>query len=208
MKVYVDRECSVEGCTAGATSRGWCNVHYQRWKAHGDPNAEVQIRGNDPERFWRKVVKLEEGCWEWQAARDQDGYGSVWYKGAQWRAPRVAWLLANPGRQIPHGQVVRHKCDNPPCVNPSHLELGTPRDNDDDRVRRGRSAFGDRNGSRLYPERLARGPANVNYRPEECRNGHPADRRYVQESTGERICRDCKAAQARRYRAKKMRRSE
>lgn len=160
---------------------------------------------NDRERFWAKVTKLKDDqCWEWQAARDRDGYGAFWYHDAQHRASRVAWSLTNAQWPIPTGQVVRHKCDNPPCVNPAHLELGTNRDNDNDRVERGRSAFGDRNGSRLYPERLPRGEKHPNYRPDECRNGHPAERRYVQKSTGERICRDCRTAQSRRYRAKKL----
>jgi hypothetical protein len=153
----------------------------------------------------RLAAKTDTGaaddCWPWTGARDKDGYGSFWFDGRQQRASRVAWQLAND-RPIPDGLVVRHTCDNPPCVNPAHLLLGTSHDNDLDRVERGRSATGERNGARLYPERLVRGPDNVQYQPEGCRNGHNADRRYVS-SSGERRCLDCLAARRRRYLARR-----
>ena len=47
---------------------------------------------------------------------------------------------------IPEGMVIRHKCDNPPCINPEHLELGTMKDNSQDMVQRGRSPKGERHG--------------------------------------------------------------
>lgn len=75
-------------------------------------------------------------------------------------------------------------------------------DNDMDRVSRGRSATGDRNGSRKYPERLPRGPDCHAYRPTDCRNGHPLSSRYVSAS-GERRCTECQRQKAERYRAKK-----
>lgn len=153
------------------------------------------------DRFWSKVDKSNsDGCWLWTAARDRDGYGSFWLQGEQVRAHRVAYALLHPGEVVPEELVVRHECDNPPCVR--HLILGTRLDNDLDRVARGRSATGDRNGSRLYPERVLRGEACPAYCPDECRNGHPLTSRYVSES-GERRCTDCQREKAARWRAKK-----
>ena len=111
-------------------------------------------------RFWSKVEKAE-GCWPWTSATRGGGYGRFWLRGECQQAHRVAWLLSHPGEVIPAGHVVRHDCDNPPCCRPDHLAVGTKYDNDMDRVRRGRSATGERNGARLYPERLMRGEANV-----------------------------------------------
>jgi hypothetical protein len=79
----------------------------------------------------------------WTAYTDRDGYGRFSLKGKKERAHRVAARL--DGRD-PTGQVVRHTCDNPGCVNPDHLKVGTPKDNAGDMVRRGRSPRGARNG--------------------------------------------------------------
>jgi hypothetical protein len=61
------------------------------------------------------------------------------------RPDRIAWMLAHDAA-VPDGMYVLHSCDNPPCVNPAHLRLGTQQDNANDRVQRNRSAIGARNG--------------------------------------------------------------
>ena len=95
------------------------------------------------ERFLEKVNHLpgEDACWEWTAWIDRDGYGRIREGGRGSRrltAPRVAWEIANG--PVPAGMVVRHTCDNPSCVRPSHLEIGTHADNNHDMAarRRGR----------------------------------------------------------------------
>lgn len=90
-------------------------------------------------RFEAKVRKTAT-CWEWTANLDKDGYGQIWVdkQRRRARAPRVAWeLYIGP---IPPKQCVLHHCDNPKCVRPSHLFLGSVCDNNQDRARKGRSA--------------------------------------------------------------------
>jgi hypothetical protein len=93
------------------------------------------------ERFWSKVdVRDPDECWEWQAARVRQGYGRFWIGGHEgWniRAHRFAYELVIG--EIPWGLDVCHSCDNPPCVNPAHLWVGTKKDNALDMVRKGRA---------------------------------------------------------------------
>lgn len=117
-------------------------------------------------RFREKVQRGEpDACWAWQAGLDHDGYGrfkyrypSGFYRGLH--AHRVAWILTNGD---PGVLLVRHvACGNKACCNPSHLAIGTDADNADDRERDGRTARGERSGSRLHPERLKRGQHHAN----------------------------------------------
>lgn len=99
------------------------------------------------ERFWVKVKKGR-GCWEWQASTDKDGYGQIGGFGksgnrTMLKAHRVS--LEMSGVHIPKGKKVCHKCDNPKCVNPRHLYVGTDHMNHMDMVKRGRSTTGERN---------------------------------------------------------------
>lgn len=88
------------------------------------------------ERFWEKVVPADDGCMVWTGSRDPRGYGRVWRSGRLESAHRVAWQeCVGP---IPEGMFVCHRCDNPPCCNPSHLFLGTNRENMHDALRKGR----------------------------------------------------------------------
>lgn len=95
-------------------------------------------------RFWLKVdIKSDSECWEFKPQRE-GGYGDFKMGGKCVAAHRFAYWLAN-GQPEEMPQIVRHKCDNPPCCNPHHLVGGTHADNVKDRVERCRSATGERN---------------------------------------------------------------
>lgn len=97
-------------------------------------------------RFWSKVRKGD-SCWEWTAGAFRGGYGCFHIANkSRWRAcsvkaSRFAWAIEN-GR-VPFGLLVRHTCDNPACVRPSHLIVGTQTDNMRDAVVRGRQSRGE-----------------------------------------------------------------
>ena len=92
----------------------------------------------------RKIDMSGDGCWPWLGARDKDGYGifSFWDREARKhrtvRASRY-WYEIVFCRRIPHGYMVCHKCDNPPCMNPNDFFLGTNQDNQRDSIRKGRN---------------------------------------------------------------------
>ena len=81
------------------------------------------------------------GCWIWTGSLGSTGYGAFGAQGKTRKAHRVSWEIHNgeiPKHDSSHGMCVCHKCDNPRCVNPSHLFLGTNTDNVRDMVRKGR----------------------------------------------------------------------
>ena len=95
-------------------------------------------------RFWSKIQKTRT-CWLWNASKRNKGYGAFVYPSengdiVQGRAHRFSWEL-HYGR-IPNNLCVLHKCDNPSCVNPFHLFLGTKKQNNLDMVKKGRHRHG------------------------------------------------------------------
>ena len=130
-------------------------------------------------RFWNRVVKGP-ACWTWTGSTD-GRYGEVWFRGRKQKAHRIAWELeAGP---IPDGLDVCHTCDNPSCVRPGHLFLGTARDNARDAQRKGR----------LY---------NPNPLKSVCWRGHQlTDENVYVDKRGWRSCKPCKIERQRQARA-------
>jgi HNH endonuclease len=129
------------------------------------------MRKSLEQRFWCRVKKgLADECWLWSGSTNKKGYGRITLgsraAGVE-RAHRVSWLLFRG--EIPDGLCVLHRCDNPPCVNPSHLFLGTKRDNTADMVSKGRMVAppvhrGDMHPLRKDPLARSRGEKNGNSR--------------------------------------------
>jgi predicted XRE-type DNA-binding protein len=100
-------------------------------------------RRNTPWDFWRQVdFGGPNGCWVWRGKTHQQGYGRFLLGKKYWLTHRLAWFL--DAHVLPDDRDVCHKCDNPPCVNPDHMFLGSHRDNMMDASRKGRMARGER----------------------------------------------------------------
>lgn len=102
------------------------------------------ISDKDIDRFLKYVPDAEPNeCWEWQSTINNRGYGKFWLNGRTDLAHRVSHRISNG--PIPDGHQIRHRCDNPPCVNPNHLLTGTIGDNAADAIERDRYHWGTRN---------------------------------------------------------------
>lgn len=174
---------------------------WRRNRSHVETSRKVGIDGHSwyylpmpestpiPGRWLEKVAVAENGCWLWSAAVDNDGYGKFQYpvNGRQVHIRAHRWAYEHFVGPIRDGDVVMHVCDTPPCVNPNHLDTGSPIDNNDDKIGKGR-------GARVWGNALNRA------RQTHCKNGHPLWGRnlWINPKTGHRRCRQCSADRARK----------
>ena len=134
-------------------------------------------------RISQIAERSEDGCWEWDMARRERGYGHVTLWGKGRLVHRIVYeLYRGP---VPDDMFVCHTCDNPPCCNPSHLFLGTPKDNARDASRKGKA------GCRPWSLHAT------------CINGHERtpENTYT-DPRGTRECRVCSRARVREYQRK------
>lgn len=165
------KTCSVPGCARKHKGHGWCKLHYDRWRRHGDPLGVATGYQRGPkkrptgERFWAKVAKSD-GCWIWLGAKDSKGYGRF-NKGEGLSSLSHRYAYESLVGAVPNELQLDHLCRVPSCVNPEHLEPVTPLEN----TRRGRG-----HGSETH-----------------CPLGHPYDETntYRRPDGKSRVCRTC-----------------
>lgn len=153
----------MEGCGRSAErarhgARGYCMRHYAYRRRTGrEPSCDNdRVEGEGPDhfsRFWSRVdIGAPTECWPWLGGKHESGYGQARTEaGRKTTASRMAYILTYG--DISTGLIVRHRCDNPTCCNPRHLETGTYRDNTADMYKRGRAGW---SGRILTSEEIAR----------------------------------------------------
>ncbi len=163
-------KCAASDCNVQITAE-YCAKHASRIARHGNLTGK-RPTGPAEERFWRRV-QTSEGCWEWTGSRRGNGYG------VHWTDERKLTGAHRYSYELHHGAIadsslfVCHHCDNPPCVRPDHLFLGTVLDNARDMVAKGRQ---------------------VTIRRDACPSGHPYEGNNVAiNPAGHRRCRQCTA---------------
>lgn len=152
--------CSANGCDNKPIARGLCPGHYSRLQSgrpvDDQPLRRYVVTDDLAERLRTYAPAGEaEDCWPWTGSLNK-GYGVVTVAGSKVRiAHDVAWEVHH-GRSLPKGMVIRHSCDNPRCVNPAHLLLGTHGDNNRDKSARDRNGYNGRGFKHLTPTEVRR----------------------------------------------------
>ena len=154
-------KCSVDNCTDKYYAKSFCSKHYQIFKKY---NNTIGIKTQAPieERFWRFVNKKESNeCWNW-TGHVCAGYGRISLgakKDGAIGSHRFSWELHNK-KSIPDGMVIMHSCDNPLCVNPNHLSVGTHMENTHDMLKKGRHTYiahvGEENGKSVLNAKIVK----------------------------------------------------
>lgn len=178
------RPCSVTDCPRDAKARGLCGMHHRRWLTHGDATKVIHPRKftSLADAIAGKHSVRQNGCWEWTRGT-RNGYGVVSFQGSNVPAHRASWIAKNGA--IPSGLVVCHRCDNPPCVNPDHLFLGTSTDNNRDMLAKGR---------------MKHNHAGKTH----CKHGHEFTAENTRISpSGVRVCRSCERESGRKKSAQR-----
>lgn len=156
------RICSVKGCDkptgVPGTARGWCGMHYARWKAHGDPSVTKKVANGQAVSFLRRAISYQgDECLIWPFARDAHGRGVVCVEGKTRKVSRVVCeSVHGPAPSKRHQGA--HSCGNGHigCVNPKHLRWATISENQMDRVEHGTSNRGERQGRSKLTEAQVR----------------------------------------------------
>lgn len=188
------RICDVDWCEAPHEARGYCRIHYRRFRDHGDPeggsvyhNAKYSTKAHDRKtlerRFWRKVhFEPNSGCWLYSGGENGHGYCSIKlpHCGRRIYVHRLSYEMHKGA--IPAGLEIDHRCRVRCCVNPDHLEAVTVTEN-----------------RRRIPDGL-RGARKKSH----CKQGHPyAGENLYLTPRGYQVCRTCQRRSDKRFKARK-----
>ncbi len=137
-------DCKESECLNEAHSLGWCIKHYKNFYRHGNPSATF-IRTRNGSSIQDKLlskskINSENGCLEWFGAVNSKGYGKLTINKKTIAAHRLSYQ--DHYKVDISGQLLMHICDNPKCINPKHLVMGTIKDNINDKVTKGRQLKG------------------------------------------------------------------
>ena len=130
--------CSVDICDREVKVKGMCDKHYGNLRNYGHA---IALR--DMTAMQRMGIVgwdiTGDGCWEWRGRRSEKGYPLISIERLGLRHARAHRVMYEETTgNILGDRIIRHTCDNPPCINPSHLEPGTNADNTRDMMERGR----------------------------------------------------------------------
>lgn len=169
--------CKITDCGNEFHAKELCKRHYQQQWMTGSPEIiRPNTHGTPVDRFWAKVPSRIDGeCWEWAGQKDKDGYGMLRVGDSPVRSHRLSYELANG----PTEDLVRHSCNNPPCVNPGHLLTGDHQDNMDDRMEAGNYTYATCRRGHKWTDATTtwQGPGRKHRTCKICRRMTPAERK-------------------------------
>ncbi|WEX10290.1 helix-turn-helix transcriptional regulator [Chelativorans sp. AA-79] len=143
------RICKIPGCDKAPKARGWCSMHYDRWRVHGDPLGGRETFNGEPERFFREVVLSYKGdeCLIWPYGRDRHGYGKLRRNGRDRVVSRLICEEVNGPPPTPQHEAAHEcGCGNLGCVTQAHIIWKTRTENQSDKLTHGTHNRGKQHG--------------------------------------------------------------
>lgn len=152
----MSKTCSVTDCGSPVKSKGMCKLHYQRsWRTGSATVSRPRLHLPIEQKFWLYVDKNSDSeCWNWTGFKDKDGYGKIRIGNTNRGAHRISWALHFG--DMPEGVSVLHNCNNPSCVNPSHLRSGDHNENMIDRLNAGNYPVNERHPGVKFSNEIVR----------------------------------------------------